>query len=85
MLATGGFEWNAELVSTFLAGPMTAPVSTPENEGDGLLMAIDAGAALGNMTQAWWQPAFRIPGVEMRGEPLYRFVLLERHLRARSW
>jgi succinate dehydrogenase/fumarate reductase flavoprotein subunit len=55
VIATGGFEWNEKLVQTFLRGPMTGPVSVPENEGDGLLMAIEAGAQLGNMQNAFWQ------------------------------
>ena len=44
VIATGGFEWNEMLVKTFVRGPLTGPVSVPENEGDGLLMAIEAGA-----------------------------------------
>ena len=55
VIATGGFEWNEQLVQTFLRGPLTGPVSVPENEGDGLLMAIAAGAQLGNMQHAFWQ------------------------------
>ncbi len=55
VIATGGFEWNESLVKAFLRGPLTGPVSVPENEGDGLLMAIEAGAQLGNMQNAWWQ------------------------------
>ncbi|MGE4431921.1 MAG: FAD-binding protein [Sphingobium sp.] len=54
VIATGGFEWNEDLVKTFLRGPLTGPVSVPENEGDGLLMAIEAGAQLGNMQHAFW-------------------------------
>jgi 3-oxosteroid 1-dehydrogenase len=55
VIATGGFEWNEKLVKAFLRGPLTGPVSVPENEGDGLLMAIEAGAQLGNMQHAFWQ------------------------------
>ena len=55
VIATGGFEWNETLVKTFLRGPLTGLVSVPENEGDGLLMAIEAGAQLGNMQHAFWQ------------------------------
>lgn len=55
IIATGGFEWNQALVKTFLRGPMTGPVSVPENEGDGLLMAMEAGVQLGNMQNAFWQ------------------------------
>ena len=54
VIATGGFEWNESLVKTFLRGPLTGPVSVPENEGDGLLMAMEAGAQLGNMSHAYW-------------------------------
>lgn len=78
VIASGGFEWNRELVTAFLRGPMTAPTSTPENEGDGLLMAMGAGAALGNMSEAWWIPALHVPGDELRGQPYARLVLRER-------
>ena len=62
VLATGGFEWDPELVRSFLRGPMTSPASIPTNVGDGLLMAMRAGAALDNMPQAWWAPVIEIPG-----------------------
>jgi len=62
VLATGGFEWDPELVRGFLRGPMTSPASVPANVGDGLLIAMRAGAALGNMPQAWWVPVIEIPG-----------------------
>ncbi|MDE2932963.1 MAG: FAD-dependent oxidoreductase [Chloroflexota bacterium] len=78
VIATGGFEWNEELVKAFLRGPMTAPTSTPENEGDGLLMAMGAGAALGNMSEAWWIPGIHVPGDEMRGRTFARLILAER-------
>lgn len=61
VLATGGFEWNPEYVRTFLRGPMTHPVSVPTCEGDGLRMAMRAGAKLGNMREAWWIPAAVVP------------------------
>jgi succinate dehydrogenase/fumarate reductase flavoprotein subunit len=54
VIATGGFEWNETLVKNFLRGPLTGPVSVPENEGDGLLMAIEAGAQIANMQNAYW-------------------------------
>jgi len=55
VIATGGFEWNEQLVKTFIRGPLTGPVSVPENEGDGLIMAMEIGARLGNMQDAYWQ------------------------------
>ena len=78
VIASGGFEWNKDLVKAFLRGPMTAPTSTPENEGDGLLMAMGAGAALGNMSEAWWIPGIHVPGDEMRGRTFARLILAER-------
>ncbi len=68
MIASGGFEWNKELVRTFLKGTVTHPQSPSQNEGDGLIMAMEAGAALGNMSEAWWSPAFVDPTVEYEGK-----------------
>lgn len=74
VMATGGFEWNKDMVKSFLRGPMTSPVSIPTNTGDGLKMAMKAGASLGNMREAWWMPAIEIPGDRGDGLPmLYLF------------
>jgi 3-oxosteroid 1-dehydrogenase len=78
VLATGGYEWNPELSSRFLPGPLTHPHSPPANVGDGLLMAMEVGADLANMNEAWWYPAASIPGDEYEGRPLARFVGVER-------
>ena len=78
VLASGGFERNAALVQAFLRGPMMAPAGVPTNEGDGLRMALGAGAALGSMSEAWWAPAMRIPDEEIDGAEMYRVVLHER-------
>ena len=80
ILATGGFEWNRDLVTAFLRGPLDGPASPPENEGDGLLMAMEVGAALANMSEAWWMPTIPIPGETVRGKPLFRLCLSERTL-----
>ena len=78
ILATGGFEWNEDLVRSHLRGPMDAPAGVPTNTGDGLEMAAGAGAALGNMAQAWWAPMACVPGKEAWGAPRFRLVLAER-------
>lgn len=78
VLATGGFEWNEELKSRFLAAPLTHPTTPPVNEGDGLVMAMEVGADLGNMTEAWWYPAASVPGESYDGRPLSRFLGPER-------
>ena len=61
IIATGGFEWNEELVNNFLRGPLNAPASPPGNNGDGLILAQEVGASLGNMTSAWWSPVLSVP------------------------
>lgn len=78
VLATGGFERNDALVQTFLRGPLEVSSGSPSNEGDGLRMAMEVGAELGNMSEAWWQPAAHIPGEEYDGLPFYRIVHFER-------
>ena len=54
VLATGGFEHDAKLVRAVLRGPLERAVSVPTNTGDGLRMAMRAGADLANMREAWW-------------------------------
>jgi 3-oxosteroid 1-dehydrogenase len=61
ILASGGFEWNEQLRRAFLRGPMSHPVSIETNTGDGLLMAMKAGAMLSNMREAWWIPVGEVP------------------------
>lgn len=72
VLASGGFEWDPALVDGFLGVPMVAPASPPSNEGDGLRMAMSVGAALGNMTEAWWGPMVDAVGDTYDGKPLHR-------------
>ena len=78
VLASGGYEWNPQLRTRFLPGPLTHPHSPPANEGDGLLMAMEVGADLANMNETWWYPASSVPGEEYEGRPLARFVGVER-------
>jgi len=70
VLASGGFEWNKELVRAFLKGHVTHPMSPPGNEGDGLIMAMEVGAALANMSEAWWYPTMQDPTFEYEGHVL---------------
>ena len=80
VLATGGFEWDVELVRSFLRGPMTSPATIPTSTGDGLRMAMRVGAELGNMREAWWVPTIRIPGDELFGRQRAHLILRERTL-----
>jgi 3-oxosteroid 1-dehydrogenase len=65
ILATGGFEHNAELKRAFLRGPMTHALSIGTNTGDGLAMAMKVGAMLANMREAWWTPVCEVPTTEI--------------------
>jgi 3-oxosteroid 1-dehydrogenase len=73
ILATGGFEWNDDYRRAFLRGPMTHPVSIQTNTGDGLRMAMKAGAMLGNMREAWWVPVAAVPAEE---NPMERLLIM---------
>jgi succinate dehydrogenase/fumarate reductase flavoprotein subunit len=78
VLASGGFEWSDRLKVQFLPGPVSHPNSPPFNEGDGLIMAIEAGAALANMTEVWGSPAGAIPDEVYEGQQLSRLLVPER-------
>ncbi len=80
ILATGGFEWNEELKTTFLPGQYTLPLSPPCCEGDGLKMCMAIGAQLGNMSEVWGVPSVFMPGEEYEGKQLYRMAMMERCL-----
>jgi succinate dehydrogenase/fumarate reductase flavoprotein subunit len=67
VLATGGFEYDPDLVRDFLRGPLTRPIGAPTNGGDGLRMVMRIGAQLGNMREAWWSPVVGFPGERRDG------------------
>ncbi|MEM7404940.1 MAG: FAD-dependent oxidoreductase [Pseudomonadota bacterium] len=52
VLASGGFEWNAELREQYFPGPFDRVGSPRTNTGDGHELARRAGAALARMDQA---------------------------------
>jgi 3-oxosteroid 1-dehydrogenase len=74
VVASGGFERDRDLVSGFLGVPMTAPAGPPSNTGSALRMCLQAGAAVGNMSDAWFVPAMRVPGETIDGAPFYRML-----------
>lgn len=79
IITTGGFEWGEELRQTFLRGPVTAPASPPTGKGEGLKLAMAAGAKLGNMTSAWWAPTLVTPDQPWAsGEQRAQIILIER-------
>lgn len=78
VLACGGFEWNEELVRRHLGVPMVAPGSPPFNEGDALVMAMEAGASIANTSDAYWGVMVSIPGDVYEGHQLHRTTTDER-------
>lgn len=78
ILATGGFEWNESLKASFVPGLVTHPNSPPCATGDGLLMAMEVGALLGNMSEVWQYPSVAVPGETYDGQQLSRGIKAER-------
>jgi 3-oxosteroid 1-dehydrogenase len=72
VLASGGFEWNRELVEAFI-GYELYPVSPTHNTGDGHVMGMEAGALLGNMHSYWGTGAMVDPSVLEDGRPMPTF------------
>jgi succinate dehydrogenase/fumarate reductase flavoprotein subunit len=77
ILASGGFERDPGLVRSFLRGPMLAPGGNPYARGDGLRMAMAAGAALGNMSEAHWCPGIALPD-QVEGHPYFWMAFSDR-------
>ncbi len=81
VLATGGFDWDDELVRDFIRGPLERTVAAETNTGDGLKMAMRAGAAIGNMQEAWWVPTMDVP--DEHGE-MFAWLVNRERVRPRS-
>ncbi len=59
VFASGGFAHEAGKAQSYLRGPIFGTGRAPESTGDFVDVAVGLGAALGNMTNAWWcQVAF---------------------------
>jgi 3-oxosteroid 1-dehydrogenase len=54
VFATGGFTHNKEYRENYLRGPIFGGCAVPTNEGDFIKIGSAVGAALGNLTHAWW-------------------------------
>ncbi len=61
LLATGGFEWNAEMTKRFIYAPECLSYTAPSNEGDGHVMGMEVGAALALMDHSLFQPGLSLP------------------------
>jgi succinate dehydrogenase/fumarate reductase flavoprotein subunit len=72
LLASGGYEWNAEMNKRFMSCPSLFPFSPSPNEGDGHIMGMEVGAAVALMDHSIFQPVYYVEGEEAEGKPLYR-------------
>ncbi len=62
VLATGGFDHNAELRAKYLSSvDHDWSMGAPSNTGDGIRLGEDLGAGLDLMDDAWWMPAIEQP------------------------
>jgi 3-oxosteroid 1-dehydrogenase len=67
LLASGGFERNAEMRARYLPMQAADPGmsgSQINNTGDAIAIAQRIGAATLGMDSAWWAPVFKVPGEE---------------------
>jgi 3-oxosteroid 1-dehydrogenase len=71
VLASGGFEFNPELVREWVGPTLEGAWSCPGNEGDGLAMAQSAGARLSAMGEAQWYALLRLSDERLEGAPLF--------------
>ena len=64
LIATGGFERNAEMRRRYQQPPIGADWTTGAagNTGDGITVGQELGAATGLMDDAWWGPSIALPG-----------------------
>ena len=62
LLATGGFEHDLELKRHFLRGPSPYTLGAKGNTGDGLRMAMAAGADLRNLNEVWSLTVYKREG-----------------------
>ena len=64
LIATGGFERNAEMRHRYQRSPIGTGWTTGAagNTGDGIVAGQELGAATGLMDDAWWGPSIPLPG-----------------------
>lgn len=63
IMASGGFEHNAEMRAQYQRAPIGTEWTTgaASNTGDGIRAALDAGADVSLMDDAWWGPTIPLP------------------------
>ena len=77
ILASGGFEWNAEMMAKYNPGAVKWNGSPRTNTGDGHRMAEEVGAQLARMDQGLIMPCLPLTyeGFSEHGRPAYDVVM----------
>ncbi len=78
VLASGGFDFSAEMTSQLLAGAADISAASRHNDGAALRMAMAAGASFANVSDAWWAPAIARPDEINAPFPMVRQTQAER-------
>jgi succinate dehydrogenase/fumarate reductase flavoprotein subunit len=68
ILGTGGFDFNREMTTAFLRGPIYVSNAVQTNTGDGHLMGMALGADLRNMNSCWGLPSMPLDKEKLLGE-----------------
>ena len=69
IFGSGGFTQNAEMRQNYLRMPVLGGCAVPTNQGDFVSMAIEIGAKLGNMNEAWLQQEILEEVIEFSSVP----------------
>ena len=79
ILACGGFEYDEELKKNYLPMPLFGALGSPGNTGDGIRMAVEAGAQLWHMNAVSAAFAYKIPGIGFVSHfmPTARFIYVD--------
>lgn len=75
VFGSGGFTHNVEMAHDYLRGRIFGGCAVPTNTGDFVNIAIRAGAALGNMNNAWWSQIVLEQALASRSVPNDAFNL----------
>jgi len=74
MFGSGGFIHNREMARNFLRGPVYGGCTVAAAEGDFVTIGAAAGAALGNMNNAWWAQILLEQAVHNSAVPMNVFI-----------
>ena len=78
LLASGGFEWDKDLVASFLPALDHRAGQPPEHGGRRPSHGDGPGAALGSMNEASSSPIIQVPGEHYDGHAHLRIVVSQR-------